>query len=497
MARLRGSDIVDETITGSDLQDGSVNNADLANMAQATIKGRASGAGTGAPTDLTSAQATAILDTFTSGAKGLVPASGGGTTNFLRADGSFAAPPDTTGITQLTGDVTAGPGSGSQAATIANDSVSNAKLANVPTATFKGRETAGTGDPEDLTISQAKNLLSLSGTNSGDQTITLTGDVTGSGTGSFAATIANDAVTFAKMQNIATDRLVGRDTAGSGDPEEISVSGGLEFSGAGAIQRSALTGDVTASAGSNSTTIANDAVTNAKLANVATSTFKGRVTAGTGDPEDLTGTQATTLLDVFTSGLKGLVPASGGGTTNFLRADGTFAAPGGGGSGKFELLATASPSAATSASFTSVITSAYDYYKVVFRGLTNTTNPNLLMFISNDNGSTWTAELRGQRWDITVNAATAPTYSSIASSTTGIIISSNGGGAWHGWIDFISSSVTSPRVIGESMMTYTAGVPMQKCWFQNTQNNYINAIRFEPASGTFTGSIYLYGAKNT
>jgi beta-lactamase superfamily II metal-dependent hydrolase len=32
----------------------------------------------------------------------------------------------------------------------------------------------------------------LSGSNSGDQTITLTGDVTGSGTGSFAATIANN-----------------------------------------------------------------------------------------------------------------------------------------------------------------------------------------------------------------------------------------------------------------------------------------------------------------
>lgn len=78
------------------------------------------------------------------------------------------------------------------------------------------------------------------------------------------------------------------------------------------------------------TTIANDVVTNAKLANVNTATFKGRVTAGTGDPEDLTGTQATTLLDTFTSSLKGLAPASGGGTTNFLRADGTWTAPGGG-----------------------------------------------------------------------------------------------------------------------------------------------------------------------
>lgn len=36
---------------------------------------------------------------------------------------------------------------------------------------------------------------------------------------------------------------------------------------------------------------------------------------------------------VFTSGANGLVPASGGGTTNFLRADGTFAAPPGGSGG--------------------------------------------------------------------------------------------------------------------------------------------------------------------
>ena len=37
-------------------------------------------------------------------------------------------------------------------------------------------------------------VTALSGTNTGDQTITLTGDVTGSGTGSFAATLANTAV---------------------------------------------------------------------------------------------------------------------------------------------------------------------------------------------------------------------------------------------------------------------------------------------------------------
>lgn len=46
----------------STIQAGVVTNADLANMTQATIKGRASGAGTGAPVDLSVAQVSAIVD---------------------------------------------------------------------------------------------------------------------------------------------------------------------------------------------------------------------------------------------------------------------------------------------------------------------------------------------------------------------------------------------------------------------------------------------------
>jgi hypothetical protein len=42
---------------------------------------------------------------------------------------------------------------------------------------------------------------------------------------------------------------------------------------------------------------------------------------------------APAQLPVFTSVAVGAAPASGGGTTNFLRADGTWAAPGGGGGG--------------------------------------------------------------------------------------------------------------------------------------------------------------------
>jgi len=80
----------------------------------------------------------------------------------------------------------------------------------------------------------------------------LTGDVTAAADDN-ATTIANDAVTFAKMQNIATDSLIGRDTAATGDPENITLNATLEMTGSGALQRAALTGDVTASAGSNAT----------------------------------------------------------------------------------------------------------------------------------------------------------------------------------------------------------------------------------------------------
>lgn len=88
------------------------------------------------------------------------------------------------------------------------------------------------------------------------------------------------------------------------------------------------TGDAT---GDTVLTISDNAVTFAKMQNINTSSFIGRITAATGDPENLTGTQATTLLDIFTDALQGVVPLSGGGTSNFLRADGVFAEPPGAG----------------------------------------------------------------------------------------------------------------------------------------------------------------------
>lgn len=187
-----------------------------------------------------------------------------------------------------------------------------------------------------LAITESTTLAggTQSGTNTGDATlagtldyITISGQQITRGAVDLATDVTGD-LPFANVAQVVTDRLLGRDTAGTGDLEALTVGGGVEFTGAGGIQTSALTGDVTKTAGGTALTIANDAVSYAKMQNVsATSRLLGRITAGAGDAEELTGTQATTLLDAVTSVAKGLAPASGGGTANFLRADGTWTAP--------------------------------------------------------------------------------------------------------------------------------------------------------------------------
>lgn len=73
--------------------------------------------------------------------------------------------------------------------TIDNTAVTLGKMANVGTGTVFYRKSVSTGSPETQTLATLKTDLGLTGTNTGDQTITLTGDVTGTGTGTFAATI--------------------------------------------------------------------------------------------------------------------------------------------------------------------------------------------------------------------------------------------------------------------------------------------------------------------
>lgn len=242
----------------------------LAQIATSSFLGRVTAA-TGNVEVLTATQATSLLNAFTSTLKGLAPASGGGTTNFLRADGTWAAP--------------AGAGTTTNSATFNNSGTGAASGT-----TFNGGAAVTISYNTIGAQPLATNLTSLAGL-------------------SYVST------SFVKMTAAGTFSLDTNTYLTAN--QTITLSGDVSGSGTTAI----------------TTAIGSNKVTNAMLAQVSTATFHGRVTAGTGNIENLTGTQATTLLDVFTSTLKGLAPASGGGTTNFLRADGTWAAPSGGGGG--------------------------------------------------------------------------------------------------------------------------------------------------------------------
>ena len=248
-------------------------------------------------------------------------------------------------INQLSGDVTTSAASGSQSEA--------ATVAKIQGTTVSGTTGSGnvvfsasptlTGTLTAATISASGNVTgsNLSGTNTGDQTITLTGDVTGSGTGSFAATLAtvnSNVGSFGDASHTpsVTVNAKGLVTAASSNSIQITESQVTNLVSDLAGKQptgnyiTALTGDVTASGpGSSAATIANSAVTNAKMANMAAHTYKGNNTGSSAAPADITSTQLTADLNLFTSSLQGLVPASGGGTPNILRADGTFAAPSG------------------------------------------------------------------------------------------------------------------------------------------------------------------------
>lgn len=109
----------------------------------------------------------------------------------------------------------------------------------------------------------------------------------------------------------------------------------LTTPGQAEVRRAALTGDVTASANSNSTTIANDAVTYAKMQNVsATSRVLGRRSSGSGDVEECTLSEILDFIgssaqgDILYRGASSWARLAASTSAQFLRTNGSGADPG-------------------------------------------------------------------------------------------------------------------------------------------------------------------------
>ncbi len=167
-------------------------------------------------------------------------------------------------------------------------------------------------------------------------------------TGSQAGSTITGAYTAAGL-TMATARLLGRTTAGSGAAQEISVGTGLSLSSGSLVCTvGALAdgdkGDITVSSSGATWTIDNGAVSLAKMANMATASVIGRNTAGSGAPEILSMSTLGTML-----GLPATIPASA--TVQTFTSSGSYVVPsnvkyliaicigggGGGGSGRAKI----------------------------------------------------------------------------------------------------------------------------------------------------------------
>jgi hypothetical protein len=183
--------------------------------------------------------------------------------------------------------------------------IANAQLAQMPANTIKGNNTGVLANAADLTALQVAALIGA---------ITSTGGVVSISAGLAAA---RPAAGVAGRVWLATDTgEISRDT------------GAVWF-----LLEPALTGDVTNVAGSLATTIAANAVTNAKLAQMAPATIKGNPLGSLANPQDMTGAQLTGLISTFGpaggSHSRGVVPDPGStaGLNRYLRDDATFALP--------------------------------------------------------------------------------------------------------------------------------------------------------------------------
>lgn len=103
--------------------------------------------------------------------------------------------------------------------TIDANAVSNDKIRQSSGLSLLGRSANTTGDIADITAANDGGVLRRSGTDIGFGTIATAG-------------IADDAVTYAKMQNVsATQRVLGRSTAGAGNTEEVTAPTVLSWIG--------------------------------------------------------------------------------------------------------------------------------------------------------------------------------------------------------------------------------------------------------------------------
>ncbi len=426
-----------------------------------------------------------------------------------------------TAITALTSDVTA-TGPGSVAATIANNAVTLAKIAHAAASSkLVGSGSSGSGaNYAELSLGSGLSMsgTTLSATGSGG-TVTNTGTLTSGkniiGNGTVDVTVssltanllASSSGTIAGATATANDKLVGSGNSGSGAAyAEITLGSGLtmtgttlsasgaggtvtvtgspasgnltKFSGASSVTNADLTGDVTTS-GTVATTIANSAVTLAKIANAAAnSKLVGSGASGSG--------AAYSEITVGTG----------------LSMTGTTLSATGGSAGALILLEQHTASSSATLDFTTAISSTYDEYKITFQHVVPATDGSALLMRVNtgsgfDSGNNYS--WMEFRWIVggTGTGGGFTTENAINISSTADGISNTAAWGYNGNMQLLlgDGSTTFPQTITSASFLKTGGTREgieTRGAYQIT--TAVTQLRFLMSSGNISaGTIRVYG----
>lgn len=224
----------------------------------------------------------------------------------------------------------------------------------------------------------------------------------------------------ARLQDVVSNPTISVPPTGTSGATVPFLNGNNTWSGTNAFDStSTFVGAVTLPSATvtNANLASGIAITNAQLNTMASDTVKGNVTGGSAVPTDLTQTQLTTLINPVTSSLSGAAPASGGGTTNFLRADSTWASPAT--SGNYVLLATYTAANSATLGANNIFTNAYSSYEIVFNNLIPSNNETILGLQVYTSGAYQTSGYVANGYTVVEAAVTAPTtYIPLTYSTT-------------------------------------------------------------------------------
>lgn len=216
------------------------------------------------------------------------------------------------------------------------------------------------------------------------------------------------------------------------------------------------------------------------------------VTIGNGG----TGAASLTNHGVVTAGASALTTIAPGTSGNVLQSNGTdWTSAAAAGSSEVVLLATGTASGSASLTFTSDISSSYDYYIFVIRNIVDGSAGILQLQASADNGTTWTAGLNWQLASIATGANSSPT---LTGGTNPANITLGSSTTFNGKLELVMPTVSGTQYAIMRGSTVGTGGNFCEVYINTNSGSSINAIRFIPSTGTITsGSILMYGVKNT